>query len=158
MLMPAQPMALGYLRTDNDKIPGQSLSEQQVRFRRNAILNRAAEQGLRLTQLYVEDAPGGHRVLSRLFGAACFHVVNEDALDAILVFDITDLGPTGPARTRTRERITDLDLRLEIVAPALMTSPSTGLGKVAPATATRESALDPWAILHRRSARSRESE
>ena len=66
--------------------------------------------------LYVEDAPGSRQILSRMFAAAYFYVANEEALDAIIIFEPTDLGATGTVQTQIRERIDDLGVRLLVIS------------------------------------------
>ena len=108
-------MALGYLRTDGGTFPERRLTDQQVRYRRHAIEARASLDGLALKGLYIEDAPGSRQILSRMFAAAYFYVANEEALDAIIIFESTDLGATGTVQTQIRERINDLGVRLLII-------------------------------------------
>ena len=112
----APPTALGYLRTDGGTYPEQSLSERQIRARKNAIQVRAEGYGLDLMGLYVEDVPGSRQMLSRLLATACFCVAHDDQLAAIIIFEPTDLGTTGLMQARTQDRIDDLDLRLEIIS------------------------------------------
>lgn len=114
--MASPPMALGYLRTDSGSYPERRLTDDQVRFRRQAIEACAAEKGLLLKGLYVEDDPGSRQILSRMFAAAYFYIAGNQSLDAIIIFDTTDLGVTGTVQSQIRERIDDLGVRLEIVS------------------------------------------
>jgi hypothetical protein len=114
--MPSAPMALGYLRTDGGSHPDHGLDDDQVRFRRQAIKARAAEDKLTLKGTYVEDIPGARIILSRLFSAAYFYIAHDEVLDAVIVFEDADLGLSELARARTRARLDDLGVRLVIIS------------------------------------------
>jgi DNA invertase Pin-like site-specific DNA recombinase len=114
--MSPEPIALGYLRTDGGSSEEGGLNDEQVSSRRRAIEVLAAKDGLTLKGIYVEDTPGSRDILSRLFAAAYFYIANDEALDAVIVFEVADLGALDAVQAQTRERLDDLGVRLEIVA------------------------------------------